>query len=108
MSWTTLYIAGKLGFKEEVLKNLDDASFSYLPGNTEGESDLLLLWVDEALDLQTLKRAIGSKTLFKYRLHFYNTVNQVPDKKTDPLTAGEEALIRKMNEWEAERFRHSA
>lgn len=108
MSWTTLYIAGKPGFKEEVLKNLDDASFSYLPGNTEGDSDLLLLWVDESLNLRDLKKAIGGKTLFRYRLHFYNTVNQVPDKKSDLLTAGEQALIRKMNEWEAERFRHSA
>lgn len=108
MSWTTLYITGKPGFKDAVLGSLEDSKVSFLPGSTEGDADLLLFWIDEKSPLRDFKKAIGSKIVFKYRLQFFYTMNQRPENKTSKLTEREEALIRKMTAWEAGRFRHSA
>jgi len=109
MSWTTLYITGKPNFKEEILHNLDKSEISFLPGNTEGETDLVLLWVDESLPLRDLKKAIGSKTVFKYRLQFFTSLSQhQAQEKKDPLTPREQAMIREMADWEMRNYRHSA
>ncbi len=109
MSWTTLYITGKPDFKEEILHNLDKSEISFLPGSTEGESDLVLLWVDENLPLRDLKKAIGSKTVFKYRLQFFTSLTQrQAQEKKEPLTPREQAMIREMADWETRNYRHSA
>lgn len=108
MSWTTLYISGKPGFQNEVLKQMEHSSISFLPGSSDGNVDLLLFWIDETQDIRKLKLAIGSKIIFKYRLTFFNTIEQQQPATEQELTPKEEALIRKMNAWEADRFRHSA
>jgi len=109
MSWTTLYITGKPAFREEVLRNLEDSKLSFLPGSTEGEKDLILLWVDENLPLRDLKKAIGSKTVFKYRLQFYSSLTQLQaEDKKDTLTPREQAMIREMTDWESKKYRYSA
>jgi len=47
------------------------------------------------------------KLIFKYRLQFYFSV---PEETTEvsELTKQEKALVKKMNTWEAEHYRHSA
>jgi hypothetical protein len=107
MAWSTLYITGKKDFQEEVLQNLRHSDVSYLPG-TSGDADLLMFWVDEKAPLRDLKMAIGSKTVFKYRLQFFTDLDQHrADLKKEKLTPREEAMIREMSNWEA-RYRHSA
>jgi hypothetical protein len=107
MAWSTLYISGKKEFQEEVLRNLRHSNVSYLPGSG-GDPDLLMLWVDEKAPLRDIKLAIGSKTVFKYRLQFFTDLDQhKADKKKDKLTPREEAMIREMSNWEA-RYRYSA
>lgn len=109
MSWTTLYITGKPNFKEDILHNLDKSEISFLHGSTEGENDLVLLWVDENLPLRDLKKAIGSKIVFKYRLHFFTSLSQrQAQEKKEPLTPREQAMIREMADWETRNYRHSA
>jgi hypothetical protein len=107
MTWTTLYINGRPGFKEEVLNKLARTSRFYLPGSADSEHDLLLYWIDADLPLRDFKNEIGSKLIFKYRLQFYFSV---PEETTysAQLTVQEEALVKKMNSWEAEQYRHSA
>lgn len=87
---------------------MEHSSLSYLPGSNEGNTDWLLFWIDESLDIRRLKEAIGSKIVFKYRLKFLATIDSPQNEVGQELTAKEEALIRKMNAWEAERLRHSA
>ncbi|HOX83136.1 MAG TPA: hypothetical protein PLJ60_12865 [Chryseolinea sp.] len=76
MNWTTLYINGKSGFDKEVLRNLEHSGFDFLHG-TSLESGVCLYWVDEKAKLRDFKMAIGSKTIFKYRLQFYTTVEDM-------------------------------
>jgi hypothetical protein len=110
MSWNTLYITGKVGFKEKVLENLD-SDLPIMPGSTGNDQDIILLWVDENLPLRKLKKAIGSKIVFKYRLRFFPTLEELQSlqSKDTSLTDREEAMIRKMNEWQnTQDYLHSA
>jgi hypothetical protein len=107
MAWTTLYITGKPDFKEEVLQNLESSKISFLPGS-DADENLFLVWVDENLPLRDLKKAIGSKTVFKYRLQFFTSLTQhQAEVNKESLTPREEAMIREMNDWEG-KYRHSA
>lgn len=105
MTWTTLYITGRPGFKEAVMDKLAPSRF-YLPGSADSENDLLLYWIDSEMSLRDFKNEIGSKLIFKYRLHFYFSVPS-ESKDASKLTLQEEALIQKMTVWE-EQYRHSA
>jgi hypothetical protein len=107
MTWTTLYINGRPGFKEAVMQKLANNSRFYLPGSADSENDLLLYWIDNTKALRDFKIEIGSKLIFKYRLQFYFSV---PEETTavSELTKQEKALVKKMNTWEAEHYRHSA
>jgi len=113
MEWITVYIAGKPDFKEEVLRNLDKSNFPFMPGSAESDS-LYLLWIDDRSSLRDLKKAIGSKTIFKYRLHFYPSLEKyfasLRKPKETPFSPQERALINEMSEWEINKrvFRFSA
>lgn len=107
MAWTTLYITGKPDFKEEVLHHLESSEISFLPGS-DADENILLLWVDDALPIRNLKKAIGSKTVFKYRLQFFTCLTQHnAASKKETLTPREKAMIREMNDWEG-KYLHSA
>ncbi|MBX2966743.1 MAG: hypothetical protein KF845_11385 [Cyclobacteriaceae bacterium] len=100
MEWTTVYIAGKPGFKDEVLNNLLKSNFPFMPGSPESDS-LYLLWMDDRHSLRELKKAIGSKTVFKYRLNFYPSLEKYFEslrskKKEVTFTPQEEELIQSM------------
>ncbi|MBX2916391.1 MAG: hypothetical protein KF856_14070 [Cyclobacteriaceae bacterium] len=105
MTWSTLYISGKPGFKEAILDKLSHPGRFYLPGSFDTEHELLLYWIDSNVPLRNFKNEIGSKLIFKYRLRFHAVV---PEESTDTrLSVQEKALVKKMAEWE-EHYRHSA
>lgn len=111
MNWTTIYITGKNGFHEEVLKSLEHSKLKVMPGSTGSEQDVCLLWIDETLDIRSVKKAIGSKVVFKYRLSFYRDLNEIQkeDNSTEEFTADETSRIREMNQWDsAHKYKHSA
>ncbi len=111
MSWNTIFITGKPGFRQEVLKNLNDSDISIMPGSTGNEQDVSLFWIHENLSLRDFKKAIGSKIVFKYRLQFFNSLEelQVQQEKNTSLTPREEAMIREMSEWQTtQNYLHSA
>lgn len=111
MSWTTLYITGKSGFKEEVLENLEDSDIPFMPGSLGNEQEISLFWIDDQLPLRDLKKAIGSKLVFKYRLQFFNSLEELQQEqdKNTSLTPREEAMIREMHEWQnTQNYLHSA
>ena len=101
MSWTTLYVKGKDGFKKEVLAKLGD---SWLHGTSEAWHDLLMFWLKDNSKLRDFKMAIGSKIIFKYRLQFFTDLDEhlqldvSPGKKE--LSRRENEMVREMLRWE--------
>jgi hypothetical protein len=89
MNWTTLYIEGKPGFDSEVLKCLEHSGFTFMHG-TSLESGVCLYWVDEKAKLRDFKQAIGSKTVFKYRLRFYGSIEELMEAKPQVEEAEDE------------------
>jgi hypothetical protein len=111
MSWNTIYITGKAGFKEKVLESLEDSDISIMPGSIGNDQDIILLWIEDSLPLRELKKGIGSKIVFRYRLQFFNTLEewQQVQGNVSSLTDREEAMIREMNEWQnTQGYLHSA
>ena len=51
-----------------------------MPGYAN-ETGLTLFWVDEAASLRSFKKAIGAKTIFKYRLRFFASVEAFTESK---------------------------
>jgi hypothetical protein len=104
MNWITIYISGKPGFEKEVTDNLEGSDFAFMPGSLE-DNGLALYWINEHADLRDFKKAIGSKTVFKYRLHFYSSVEEFVESQNNNVrinffTKEEQALIRKMSSLE--------
>src|SRR3954469_8949692 len=79
MSWKTIYITGKGDFREEVKRKLEHSDQRYLPGFIEsapGQTTHDLYWLDGRTDLRTFKQAIGGKLIWKYRMRFFNTLEE--------------------------------
>lgn len=104
MGWTTLYIAGKGDFREEVREKLEDSDLDLMPGYTGmyslTEETHDLYWVDEEISMRALKEVIGSKLIWKYRLHFYPSLEAYmaseDKKKPAGFSADEMSLIEEM------------
>ena len=80
MGWTTVYVRGRSGFEGEVTKNLDDSGFLCMPGYSN-EKGLTLFWIHEQETLRSFKKAIGAKTVLKYRLKFFTNVEDFVETK---------------------------
>src|SRR5688500_12052228 len=96
MGWITVYITGKIDFREEVLKKLENSNVNFMPGYTGASSDMDthdLYWLDEKVDLRKFKEAIGSKLIFKYRLNFFTSLEafiESQNKKKEAQSVAEE------------------
>lgn len=116
MGWSTLYIHGKQGFEREVLDKLERSSVGFMPGSL-GEENIALYWIDERTNVRDFKKAIGSETVFKYRLRFFTSLKSLHEYRDQRLlesfTPQEEALIREMTHWDEthphhQHYKHSA
>jgi len=103
MSWLTIYILGNPGFYKEVLKQLHASSLPFMQGSVEGER-AAMFWIPQGTSMRDFKLSIGSKVVFKYRLQFYNSYNDllgVRENKQGEETSfnkQERALIRKITD----------
>jgi hypothetical protein len=101
MSWSTIYIHGKAGFKEALEVELQD---TWMRGANDTGHDLVMYWLREDASLRDFKLAIGSKIIFKYRLHFFSTVDEYLQLKNKNLNTGlspqENQMVRKMVNWQ--------
>lgn len=71
MNWIPLYIVGTEGFCEEVRKKIGQSEVEIMPGYAGGMAEGYdLYWMDETMNIRTIKEAIGSKLVWKYRLRF--------------------------------------
>ena len=95
MNWIPLYITGKIGFCEEVRKKIEQADISLMPGYVGGATlDYDLYWIDDQLQLRTLKEAIGSKLIWKYRLQFKGLQDFIESQHAQDVTLTEEDLAK--------------
>jgi len=105
MNWITIYISGKEGFEQEVTDHLESSDFVHMKGSLE-DTGLALYWIDEKADLREFKKAIGSKTIFKYRLQFYSSVEEFVEAQSNNrslrFTKEEQAMINRMNRLESQ------
>lgn len=78
MNWKTIYVVGRDGFAEEVMKALNRSDVEVMSGyNSDNVTNTHeLFWVRENLDMAKFKRAIGAKLVLKYRLHFFTELEQ--------------------------------
>lgn len=100
MNWNTIYIKGRPGFEAEVTDKLTDSAIRIMPGSfTEGENKALY-WIEENTSVRELKKAIGSKLVFKYRLQFFKSLEELQaseNLKKESFTIEEEEQIKKMH-----------
>jgi hypothetical protein len=102
MNWTTLYITGNSDFRDEVLRKLEGSRLDYMPGyidSSSGSGVYDLLWIKENTPLRDVKDAIGSRLIWKYRLRFYNNLEdfiQSVNTKDDTLSNDEQDLMDAM------------
>jgi hypothetical protein len=114
MSWTTIYIKGNDDFESEVLRHLEKSGFSFLSGSDQVGQGISLYWINDTSQLRDFKKAISSKTIFKYRLRFFFDLEKAQEEKSGRsmrLTPKEEAMVKKMSEWQEaynRELRHSA
>jgi hypothetical protein len=101
MGWTTIYIHGRSGCGPEILRHMEQSDIIHMPGTVEGEENIGLYWVDEKTSLRDFKKAIGSKTVFKYRLRFFSSLEKLNEfysgRQDESFTPQEEAMIHTMS-----------
>lgn len=84
MSWTTLYITGKTDFREDVRRSLDHADIPVMPGYiqpVDAEQIHDLYWIGDNVSIKEFKKAIGSKIIWKHRLHFFKSLEEFVEYK---------------------------
>ena len=104
MNWITVYISGKAGFREEVKRRLEHSDLNFMPGSVEGSAHHQrhdLYWLDDQTDMQAFKKAIGSKLIWKYRLRFFDslenfTASQEQKQRSAEFSTEELHLISSM------------
>ncbi len=79
MNWTTLYITGRSDFRDDVRKRLENGKLDLMSGYLEsstakGHWDLY--WINDKYTLRDIKEVIGSKLIWKYRLRFFQDLEQ--------------------------------
>lgn len=109
MGWTTVYVNGRAGFGEAILPELHR---TWLRGTVEHDLNLIMFWLNEDAGIHELKKAIGSKTVFKYRLRFFTNLDEYlkseAAKNYSGFSVHEVKLIAHMEEWENSRMKRIA
>jgi len=111
MGWKTIYIHGNTGCGPFIMRHMEHSDIIHMPGTIVGEDNIGLYWVDEKTSLRDFKEAIGSKTIFKYRLRFFSSLEKLNEfyngRPDESFTPQEEAMIHTMS-MEATQSKHTA
>ena len=98
MPWNTVYIRGRGDFQKAVISKLER---TWLQGSPEAKRDLVMFWLPATNTLRSLKVAIGSKLIWKYRLLFITNLNSHLKPKKDmsrEFSISETDMISKMTQ----------
>src|SRR5690349_18108811 len=99
MEWTTVYMTGRPGFCEDVVKNLEKSGLEFMSGYLTrlGNAKYELFWIPESTTLDDFKRAVGARTVFRYRLRFHWTLDEFIERThNDELTPEEKQKVERM------------
>jgi hypothetical protein len=107
MNWTTLYITGRNDFRDDVRKKLENSKLDVMSGYLEsstakGHWDLY--WINDQYTLRDVKEAIGSKLVWKYRLRFFQDLEEFIETGNDYNTRpakDEEKQLEEVLKWMA-------
>ena len=98
MDWKSIYTAGKPGFSHEVFRGFKNLETDFMTGSfIEGVT--YHYWIPQTFNLDDLKREIGAKQIFKFRIRFFlNEEDYITfrdrDKKNHRFTAAQEQMFR--------------
>lgn|SRR5690606_18108752 len=82
MNWSTIYIRGRYDFREDVNRRLEHSRLRVMPGSLgTSEEAAEMYWVGEHVSLKDFKKAIGARTIWKYRLRFYTSLEEFIEAK---------------------------
>jgi len=95
----TIYIKGIKKYKDSLIKGLNKSNLvegidfiQGLAGN-----DHALYWLNESIELREFKLAIGAKYVWKHRMRFYNSIEEMnPVVIDDNLTESEINLMNRV------------
>ena len=101
MAWKTLYVTGRSGFDGELVNKLKRSGEDFLTGSFNSDGTYLF-WITDNFVLKSLKRIVGGKTIFKYRMRFFLGIDAFvtfrdKDKERHGFTADQEQMFRDMN-----------
>lgn len=94
----TIYIKGIKKYKVSLIKGLQKSNLiegkDYIQG-LEGE-DYALYWINDHISLRDFKLAIGAKFVFKHRMKFFNTIDEMkPNIIDEAFNESEKMLLNK-------------
>lgn len=93
---TTVYIKGKSGYKHKVRKSLNKSKLTEGDHYIEGVNSLhntALYWITSRITLREFKLAITADIVWRYRLQFFENVEDLVVKKNDSTFTSEELKI---------------
>lgn len=98
MNWKTVYIVGKGKFHDDVMRHLDRSGLEVMSGyhGQTGEQHELF-WIPESMTMREFKEGIGAKTVFKYRLRFFESLEQfIETINSNEFTEDERKKVERM------------
>jgi hypothetical protein len=79
LNWLPVYVTGRKGFTRKLAEALQHSGLPHMPGyffDSNATVDHTMFWVDESIPLETYKRAVGARTIFKNRIRFFLTLSE--------------------------------
>ncbi len=77
--WIPVYVTGREGFAEKLMEALGVSGLPFMPGyfhDNNAQTAHTLIWIDEHTPLSRYKKALGARTLWKYRIRFFRTLRE--------------------------------
>lgn len=95
----TIYIKGIKKYKVSLVKGLEKSDlnegYDYIQGS--GGDDHALYWINEHVTLRDFKLAIGAKFVFKHRMRFFDTIDEMkPSIINEAFDESEKKLLSKI------------
>jgi len=96
----TIYIKGITHYKKYIRKTVLKSELKEGQDFIEGYAgqDHALYWLNENIDLRTFKRAVGAKYVWRHRIRFYESIEEMnkKTKKEDDFNSEDLALLNKI------------
>jgi len=95
----TIYIKGLTHYKKYIRKAILKSELIEGQDFIEGYAgqDYALYWLHDDLDLRTFKKAVGAKYVWRHRIRFYESIEEMnKKKKDDDYNAEDLALLNKI------------